>query len=127
MIRRPPRSTLFPYTTLFRSLRARQRGGDGRRGAAPRSVRDVPDSVGRRDRNRVPHLARRLDQAAARERLRDRSAPRAAPAPGGGRSELLRLRHRRVGSEVARRGDLGRPQDMSVPPPPPLLLASTSP
>src|SRR2546422_8123281 len=28
MIRRPPRSTLFPYTTLFRSLDA------GRRGAA---------------------------------------------------------------------------------------------
>src|SRR2546430_10720298 len=26
MIRRPPRSTLFPYTTLFRSLR---NGGDG--------------------------------------------------------------------------------------------------
>src|SRR2546429_6327438 len=25
MIRRPPRSTLFPYTTLFRSLTARQR------------------------------------------------------------------------------------------------------
>src|SRR5256885_5754835 len=24
MIRRPPRSTLFPYTTLFRSLRVRQ-------------------------------------------------------------------------------------------------------
>src|SRR5215211_9486447 len=30
MIRRPPRSTLFPYTTLFRSGRAR----DPRRGAA---------------------------------------------------------------------------------------------
>src|SRR5438034_7046481 len=29
MIRRPPRSTLFPYTTLFRSLR--QRAGPGRR------------------------------------------------------------------------------------------------
>src|SRR6266540_5936615 len=28
MIRRPPRSTLFPYTTLFRSLRGR-RGGLG--------------------------------------------------------------------------------------------------
>src|SRR3712207_6880472 len=30
MIRRPPRSTLFPYTTLFRSLLVRlaQRGGD---------------------------------------------------------------------------------------------------
>src|SRR2546422_8552096 len=25
MIRRPPRSTLFPYTTLFRSARARHR------------------------------------------------------------------------------------------------------
>src|SRR3712207_9526276 len=27
MIRRPPRSTLFPYTTLFRSRRSRQAGG----------------------------------------------------------------------------------------------------
>src|SRR3712207_7147622 len=36
MIRRPPRSTLFPYTTLFRSLAGRRRrdGGDGRLGAA---------------------------------------------------------------------------------------------
>src|SRR3712207_6859544 len=30
MIRRPPRSTLFPYTTLFRS---RRRPGGGERGA----------------------------------------------------------------------------------------------
>src|SRR5260370_7820160 len=28
MIRRPPRSTLFPYTTLFRSMRGRQLGRD---------------------------------------------------------------------------------------------------
>src|SRR5688572_31075115 len=39
MIRRPPRSTLFPYTTLFRSLvpqsgRA-QHGAGGRPGAEP--------------------------------------------------------------------------------------------
>src|SRR2546430_12681788 len=27
MIRRPPRSTLFPYTTLFRSVSAREQGG----------------------------------------------------------------------------------------------------
>src|SRR2546430_13469502 len=33
MIRRPPRSTLFPYTTLFRSPAARQVGGDGALGA----------------------------------------------------------------------------------------------
>src|SRR5436190_18723799 len=32
MIRRPPRSTLFPYTTLFRSCAARRRrGGHARR------------------------------------------------------------------------------------------------
>src|SRR5258707_10445723 len=36
MIRRPPRSTLFPYTTLFRS-----RGGEGRRAKnrAPQGTR----------------------------------------------------------------------------------------
>src|SRR2546426_8751591 len=31
MIRRPPRSTLFPYTTLFRSLAAALEGWDGER------------------------------------------------------------------------------------------------
>src|SRR2546430_5928392 len=36
MIRRPPRSTLFPYTTLFRSHRARVRGArDGSDPANP--------------------------------------------------------------------------------------------
>src|SRR2546430_3163461 len=36
MIRRPPRSTLFPYTTLFRSagLRRHPRAGAGEGGAA---------------------------------------------------------------------------------------------
>src|SRR2546426_8468741 len=34
MIRRPPRSTLFPYTTLFRSRQWR-RGSDSRRDGAP--------------------------------------------------------------------------------------------
>src|SRR3989449_7379173 len=35
MIRRPPRSTLFPYTTLFRSRRRRVLGG-GREPERPR-------------------------------------------------------------------------------------------
>src|SRR2546430_13123700 len=46
MIRRPPRSTLFPYTTLFRSRRRGQResgpadpGGAGARPARPWSIR----------------------------------------------------------------------------------------
>src|SRR3989449_2042709 len=48
MIRRPPRSTLFPYTTLFRSL-ARRTAGDNHSvgGAAHRRDlvrRSVPDS-----------------------------------------------------------------------------------
>src|SRR2546429_3626086 len=30
MIRRPPRSTLFPYTTLFRSVENHGRSGQGR-------------------------------------------------------------------------------------------------
>src|SRR5256885_11611378 len=41
MIRRPPRSTLFPYTTLFRSqIRASPRGGPRTyRAPAPNSAR----------------------------------------------------------------------------------------
>src|SRR2546422_8112654 len=47
MIRRPPRSTLFPYTTLFRSLPAHQRPvehlADGDLGHARARHRDVDD------------------------------------------------------------------------------------
>src|SRR6266516_6198018 len=42
MIRRPPRSTLFPYTTLFRSRRAR--GADRGRSRHPSSGRPPPES-----------------------------------------------------------------------------------
>src|SRR3712207_7819071 len=46
MIRRPPRSTLFPYTTLFRSLPharlRRRRRGRGTGGDAPRVEGDRP-------------------------------------------------------------------------------------
>src|SRR2546427_5937972 len=38
MIRRPPRSTLFPYTTLFRSGRVEHR--DGRRASRPNRLAD---------------------------------------------------------------------------------------
>src|SRR5438874_6379400 len=39
MIRRPPRSTLFPYTTLFRSLAYRPR----RANRIPRAAGQTPD------------------------------------------------------------------------------------
>src|ERR1041385_3147336 len=60
MIRRPPRSTLFPYTTLFRSVRAAHRLGD----ALGECLGGVP--VGARlDRHYhvQPLAARRLDEA----------------------------------------------------------------
>src|SRR2546421_9507637 len=44
MIRRPPRSTLFPYTTLFRS-RLRLLGGGGH-GAGPRPGPGIGDDAG---------------------------------------------------------------------------------
>src|SRR5689334_23721361 len=53
MIRRPPRSTLFPYTTLFRSRPVRRVGLVGRRrGDGPVAVRCqlVAFEQGRRDR-----------------------------------------------------------------------------
>src|SRR5690349_22305645 len=56
MIRRPPRSTLFPYTTLFRSHRsAGRRGAPGRRPpqreptAHPRSEEHTSELQSRRD------------------------------------------------------------------------------
>src|SRR3712207_7918224 len=59
MIRRPPRSTLFPYTTLFRSLRAFPRsvcrypsGESGRDQHSP-----FP-SVGVRHRSRIEYASR---------------------------------------------------------------------
>src|SRR6266511_5067317 len=39
MIRRPPRSTLFPYTTLFRSWPSRRSTGRNRRARRPPSRR----------------------------------------------------------------------------------------
>src|SRR3989441_13348371 len=45
MIRRPPRSTLFPYTTLFRSLDPRRRGR-GERGRRARQCRPAGRGLG---------------------------------------------------------------------------------
>src|SRR3712207_8876095 len=64
MIRRPPRSTLFPYTTLFRSSRGgRARSATARRVAARRARRlgargeTAPDSeILRRRRARAGRL-----------------------------------------------------------------------
>src|SRR3989449_11665825 len=84
MIRRPPRSTLFPYTTLFRSLllAAGQRAGE-------LSV-TLP-----KNREQREHLVQRALAAGAR---------RAAI-----RSELEILHHRQRGEDTAALGDVCDP------------------
>src|SRR5437868_12085832 len=102
MIRRPPRSTLFPYTTLFRS----DRGGEEERralegvaasvpdGAAPRRNREVEPrhggvAAGRRER---PDGAAAVDgadvvvahPAGERERRRERARRGEGRAAVGG-------------------------------------------
>src|SRR3712207_8734898 len=56
MIRRPPRSTLFPYTTLFRSSGASSTGAgaaDGRGVAAQRSSATTPQPAARHQGSRM--------------------------------------------------------------------------
>src|SRR3712207_8372782 len=55
MIRRPPRSTLFPYTTLFRSEDVRPRD-PGQHGDAPQDLDDL-------DRGRFDHGEHAQEQA----------------------------------------------------------------
>src|SRR5690349_23905232 len=75
MLRRPPRSTLFPYTTLFRSRERRavvdgsRRGGDarGRRSRLDRPIRRASSSLqlatvcGRRSEEHTSELQSRRD------------------------------------------------------------------
>src|SRR3712207_9439959 len=70
MIRRPPRSTLFPYTTLFRSARRRP-GGDRRGSAAGERAQGAHQGAprggqSRRGRTSVPHV-RATDGARSEE------------------------------------------------------------
>src|SRR3989441_538888 len=91
MIRRPPRSTLFPYTTLFRSV------GENRVQEAlakidtPAGGRATWHLIGHLQRNKAKHVPGRfalvhsLDSAALAEELDRRGA-----APGGGAGGLVR-------------------------------------
>src|SRR2546430_4060710 len=60
MIRRPPRSTLFPYTTLFRSRKARgaDREGQGR-GDLPAPRLHPDQGAAARGRGRRPRQGQR--------------------------------------------------------------------
>src|SRR2546422_5731316 len=62
MIRRPPRSTLFPYTTLFRSRGRRARGHDAhaRKARVQRTGRRRPVRCTRRSEEHTSELQSRL-------------------------------------------------------------------
>src|SRR5688572_31794460 len=63
MIRRPPRSTLFPYTTLFRSRVARARGSADRSfGCSSSALAGRPSSSGARA-DRVDRKSTRLNSS----------------------------------------------------------------
>src|SRR3712207_7306168 len=67
MIRRPPRSTLFPYTTLFRSVYSQREDWDRALAAVERSLLLNPDQPGEvRDRGLV-----QLRRGALRARSED--------------------------------------------------------
>src|SRR6266496_6517666 len=85
MIRRPPRSTLFPYTTLFRSRRAV--GGDLRDlgGLCLVADRRRMEPSGRRD-----HPDRRGGARADGPRRAPTARPVVAAAPGSGQGGRLR-------------------------------------
>src|SRR3989454_10408810 len=86
MIRRPPRSTLFPYTTLFRSrYRHRRAGGRGHGDAELGHRRDRADGAAHRHapgRERQP-LDRPGDQLVV-ERQHDRHGEQQRAGHGGG-------------------------------------------
>src|SRR2546422_8872861 len=96
MIRRPPRSTLFPYTTLFRS------GGSGRNGA--------------RARSELLHHLRLWTRESGRRSEREGRGRRGADDDGArGRTGAIRG----APSDAARRGRGGGGRGPPPPPPPP--------
>src|SRR3712207_8419451 len=82
MIRRPPRSTLFPYTTLFRSAGWRPRRALEQQVGAVLLLAREPEPLVQRERRVLPfHVDRRA--AAARVGLGQElpQQPAADPAP----------------------------------------------
>src|SRR3712207_6904040 len=81
MMRRPPRSTLFPYTTLFRSARGivsprvRWRSRPGRRTSLPSSVASSDGWPAEPEIRRRPAPARR-SESTSQTRSQDRKSTR---------------------------------------------------
>src|SRR5437763_17223757 len=110
MIRRPPRSTLFPYTTLFRSARARHRLGDGLgAGDRRRDARARPGDVRFGALGEPGGSGRRALAAAGTAAAATPLEARRSPAEGRLlRREMVRRRRRPGYRRSWRRRDLPR-------------------
>src|SRR2546430_13303906 len=93
MIRRPPRSTLFPYTTLFRSRRSGAATGDGgrsgRAAGARHLARDRKSTRLNSSHSQISYAVfclkkkktKRVEDKFRRKRPRHTRAPRDASSP----------------------------------------------
>src|SRR5256886_11124698 len=85
MIRRPPRSTLFPYTTLFRSRRRFRPRSKPKmdKGRKTRQAITITVSIGVAERNHRHASADQVVQAAdkALDRAKEAGRNRASPHP----------------------------------------------
>src|SRR5258708_12044385 len=82
MIRRPPRSTLFPYTTLFRSLVA----DDGSLGHARERARTLDQEHGRSQRRGRDLREMHLGADGVADRVEHAAAGHATPSLGDRKS-----------------------------------------
>src|SRR2546430_8744110 len=113
MIRRPPRSTLFPYTTLFRSSRRR----------APRTTAEREGTPLEHSEQCLPRRAEEAGRAAPTGRRRRR--PRGGSAPRGRDRKSTRLNssHSQISYAVfclkKKTNNNSNTGGRTIPPPPP--------
>src|SRR3712207_8448721 len=99
MIRRPPRSTLFPYTTLFRSL---LRAGRADRDLADPSLRRAPA-------RRAAACRLHAERAAHRQQAEDRKSTRLNSSHANISYAVFCLKKKKIThSDLCRRHDLLR-------------------
>src|SRR5256886_12871689 len=121
MIRRPPRSTLFPYTTLFRSHAVGRRGRRGVRGLRELLARqpvDAPDAAAAMGRSGgAGHWARAYTVDTGLGASGQQSGPLGPRRPGG------------LGGAAPRPGELSvpKPEAGAGPPRPPGTAARRAP
>src|SRR3712207_2071513 len=104
MIRRPPRSTLFPYTTLFRSAAQEGEGARVQAGAAGAAERVVEAGLGE-----IVEPAGQVDRVRAAEGELGRRGAQRVGGGGEGALALLAVALHGADRDVAQRdGAVGR-------------------